>query len=95
MIINVVAGNNANWVLLGELTSQGLGLGDKADYFSGVVWVLMARSENCMYKACPGTDCKKKVMDMNNGMYRCEKCNRDYEHFVYRLLLSVSFFLIL
>lgn len=31
-----------------------------------------------------------QVIDQNNGMYRCEKCNREYPNFKYRLLLSVS-----
>jgi hypothetical protein len=31
-----------------------------------------------------------QVIDQNNGMYRCEKCSREYPNFKYRLLLSVS-----
>lgn len=85
------SGSNTNWVLLGDLTSQGLGLGDKADYFSGVVNVLMAKQDNCIYKACPVEECKKKIIDLNNGVYRCEKCNREHNNFKYRMLLSVGF----
>lgn len=83
-------GSSSNWVFLGEIASQGLGRGDKADYFSDVVNVLMVRSENCVYKACPTGECKKKVLDMNNGSWRCEKCNKDFDHFTYRMLVSVS-----
>ena len=39
-------------------------------------------------QACPGPDCKKKVTE-DNGGYRCEKCDRVYPDFKYRLLLSV------
>lgn len=84
------AGGASNWVFLGDVASQGLGRSDKADYFSDVVNVLMVRSENCVYKACPTPECKKKILDMNNGSYRCEKCNRDFDHFVYRMLLSAQ-----
>lgn len=84
-------GSNTNFVLLGDLTSRGLGLADKADYFSDVVTVLMAKQENCIYKACPVEDCKKKIIDLNNGVYRCEKCNREHTTFKYRMLLSVCF----
>lgn len=41
-----------------------------------------------MYKACE--KCKKKMIDMNNGTYRCEKCNEDYDRFVWRIILSFS-----
>lgn len=85
-----VGTGTSNWVHLGDVASQGLGRGDKADYFSDVVSILMVRSDNCVYKACPTPDCKKKIMDMNNGLYRCEKCNKDFPNFSYRMLLSVS-----
>ncbi|KAK6639757.1 hypothetical protein RUM43_008032 [Polyplax serrata] len=84
------SGSNTNFVLLGDLTSRGLGLADKADYFSDVVTVLMAKQENCIYKACPVEDCKKKIIDLNNGVYRCEKCNREHTTFKYRMLLSAQ-----
>lgn len=52
--------------------------------------LLYVRKENCLYRACPSTDCNKKVIDRQNGMYRCEKCNQEYPNFKYRFLLSVS-----
>lgn len=52
--------------------------------------VLYIRKENCLYQACPSADCNKKVIDQQNGLYRCEKCNREFPNFKYRFLLSVS-----
>lgn len=48
------------------------------------------RKENCLYQACPSKDCNKKVVDQQNGMYRCEKCDKEFPDFKYRLMLSVS-----
>lgn len=48
------------------------------------------RKENCLYQACPSKDCNKKVVDQQNGMYRCEKCDKEFPEFKYRLMLSVS-----
>ncbi|MEQ2298216.1 60S acidic ribosomal protein P1 [Ameca splendens] len=48
------------------------------------------RKENCLYRACPSGDCNKKVIDQQNGFYRCEKCNREFPNFRYRLLLSAN-----
>ena len=62
----------------------------QAEYFTCVATLLYARKENCLYQACPSTDCNKKVIDQHNGLYRCEKCGREYPNFKYRLLLSVS-----
>lgn len=62
----------------------------QADYFSCVATLLHVRKDSCLYQACPSSDCNKKVIDQHNGRFRCEKCNRDFPNFEYRLLLSVS-----
>lgn len=62
----------------------------QADYFSCVATVVYIRKESSLYQACPSPDCNKKVIDQQNGLYRCEKCNREFPNFKYRLLLSVS-----
>ena len=62
----------------------------QADYYTTSATVILARKENCMYRACPGENCNKKVVDQNNGMYRCEKCNKEFQDFRWRLMLSVS-----
>lgn len=51
---------------------------------------MFLRKENCMYQACPTQDCNKKVIDQQNGLYRCEKCDREFPNFKYRMILSVS-----
>lgn len=43
-----------------------------------------------MYQACPNQDCFKKVIDQQNGLYRCEKCDSEFPNFKYRMILSVS-----
>jgi hypothetical protein len=46
---------------LKEAQENQLGCGDKPDYFTSVATVLIVRSENSLYKACPTTECNKKV----------------------------------
>ncbi|KAG8180228.1 hypothetical protein JTE90_016216, partial [Oedothorax gibbosus] len=82
--------SGGQWKTFAEAASEQLGSGDKPDYFVNKATVVMLRKENCMYMACPGEECNKKVVDMNNGLYRCEKCNREYSEFKWRLLLSLS-----
>nr|XP_021560104.1 replication protein A 70 kDa DNA-binding subunit [Neomonachus schauinslandi] len=83
-------GSNTNWKTLYEVKSENLGHGDKADYFSSVATVVYLRKENCMYQACPTQDCNKKVIDQQNGLYRCEKCDSEFPSFKYRMILSVN-----
>lgn len=39
---------------------------------------------------CPEDRCGKKVVDENNGTYRCEKCNKTYDNFKWAYMLSVG-----
>ncbi|XP_070839802.1 replication protein A 70 kDa DNA-binding subunit-like isoform X2 [Chaetodon trifascialis] len=87
---SVGSGAKMNWKALSDVKSEQMGQREKADYFSCVATVLYTRKENCLYQACPSADCNKKVIDQQNGLYRCEKCNREFPNFKYRLLLSAN-----
>ncbi|GAA6219810.1 replication protein A 70 kDa DNA-binding subunit isoform X2 [Lates japonicus] len=84
------SGARMNWKTLSDVKTEHMGHGEKADYFSCVATVVYTRKENCLYQACPSADCNKKVIDQQNGLYRCEKCNREFPNFKYRLLLSAN-----
>ncbi|XP_070572382.1 replication protein A 70 kDa DNA-binding subunit-like [Ptychodera flava] len=83
-------GASTNWKNLSEVRSNNLGMGEKPDYFTAKATVVFIRKENCMYKACPSSECNKKVIENTDGTYRCEKCNKEYPDFKYRLLLSAN-----
>ncbi|CAI6344445.1 unnamed protein product [Macrosiphum euphorbiae] len=81
--------NNQFLTIKGAQLAQ-LGSGEKADYFSMYSHLIFVKSESALYKACPKPDCQKKVIDRNDGTYRCEKCNDETENFKYRLMLSAQ-----
>uniref|UniRef100_A0A8C5MQF7 Replication protein A subunit n=1 Tax=Leptobrachium leishanense TaxID=445787 RepID=A0A8C5MQF7_9ANUR len=85
-----MGGGNTNWKSLLEAKNENLGHGDKADYYSSVATIVFLRKENCLYQACPSQDCNKKVIDQQNGLYRCEKCDKEFPNFKYRLILSAN-----
>ncbi|XP_073336029.1 replication protein A 70 kDa DNA-binding subunit-like [Pagrus major] len=84
------SGARMNWKALSDIKDEQMGHGEKADYFNCIATVVYTRKENCLYQACPSADCNKKVIDQQDGLYRCEKCNRDFPNFKYRLLLSAN-----
>jgi replication factor A1 len=81
---------NGPWLTFKEVERQRFGHQDKPNMFIIKATVNLMRAENALYKSCPAEGCKKKVIDQSNGMYKCEKCSRDYPNFIYRLLISVS-----
>ncbi|XP_041664731.1 replication protein A 70 kDa DNA-binding subunit [Cheilinus undulatus] len=83
-------GGNTNWKTLSDVKNEHLGHGDKPDYYTCIATIVYLRKENCLYQACPSQDCNKKVVDQQNGMYRCEKCDKEFPNFKYRLILSAN-----
>lgn len=83
-------GANTQFYTIKEAQLAQLGSGDKADYYSMYAYLIFVKSESALYKACPKPECQKKVIDRNDGTYRCEKCNDETENFKYRLLLNVQ-----
>lgn len=81
---------NTEWLTFHEAKLKNLGQGDKPDYFQTKGTIQLIRSSNIVYKACPQDNCKKKVVDMQNGQYRCENCNIESANFKYRMIVSVS-----
>ncbi|KAK8720620.1 hypothetical protein OTU49_013204, partial [Cherax quadricarinatus] len=51
--------------------------------------ILMLR-ENVLYTACPSENCNKKVHNLDNGLYKCEKCNCEYDKFKWRLMVQTN-----
>lgn len=81
------------WLSFKEVADQNVGHSE-IGYFQNKATILLFRSENCLYKACPVEECKRKIIDMENGLYHCEKCNRNYPRFLYRLIGSVCNFMV-
>jgi len=85
------AGNsNTPWKSFDTIKDDNIGMGEKPDYFQVKGTVLYAKKDNSMYQACPGENCNKKVVDQNDGTYRCEKCSKNYNEFKWRMLLQIN-----
>ncbi|CRK88089.1 CLUMA_CG001874, isoform A [Clunio marinus] len=80
---------NTEWMTFHEAKLRNLGAGDKPDYYQVKGFIHNIRSSNAYYKACINTGCNKKVIDQENGTYRCEKCNVESSEFKYRLLVNM------
>ncbi|CAH8551888.1 unnamed protein product [Heterobilharzia americana] len=78
------------WNLLQDVKASGVGANVKADYFTCKATVVFMKKENFMYQACFTEGCNKKVVDLGNGLYRCEKCARETPDYKWRLLLMVK-----
>jgi len=89
----VGGGGSAPFKTFEDAKREGLGTRKEGnDYFMVTATVVFVRKENILYTACPNKEskCMKKVTDMSNGMYRCEKCNQEFDTFNWRLMASMN-----
>ncbi|EGD81004.1 hypothetical protein PTSG_10947 [Salpingoeca rosetta] len=85
------AGGNTTRILLSQIKDDQIGMIDgKPEYFMAVATVTYIKKDNCMYRACPSDSCNKKVIENGPEEYRCEKCNKSYPNFKWRLMTSMS-----
>lgn len=87
-----IGGGNypSEWLSFQEAKLKNLGNGDKPDYYQLKGTISLIRNTNLTYKSCAQDNCKKKVVDMQNGQYRCENCNVESANFKYRMIVGVS-----
>ena len=76
--------NRSELKTLGVVQDTLHGLGDKPDYFSARATVIHVKPDNLSYTSCPGPNCQKKVIEQEDGSWRCEKCAKSYDHCEYR-----------
>lgn len=81
---------STNWKLFQQVKDENLGQGDKADYYSSKGTVMFIKKDNCMYQACPTDQCNKKLIDMGNGLFRCEKCSKEFPNYKWRMILQAN-----
>ena len=81
---------STNWKCFSEIKNENIGDGEKAYYFTSKGTVTFLRKENCMYKACPTETCNKKLIDQGNGMFRCEKCSKEFPNYKWRMILLAN-----
>eukprot|EP01006_Ploeotia_vitrea_P007180 TRINITY_DN16288_c0_g1_i1.p1 TRINITY_DN16288_c0_g1~~TRINITY_DN16288_c0_g1_i1.p1 ORF type:complete len:218 (+),score=118.69 TRINITY_DN16288_c0_g1_i1:77-655(+) len=86
-------GGNREWVrrCFDEIKEEGLGLGDRKDYFKvrGTISYIRKDPERPpWYTACPSENCMKKVIKDNNEQYWCESCRKNFPNYKPRYILS-------
>ncbi|KAK6093510.1 Replication factor A protein 1 [Batrachochytrium dendrobatidis] len=88
----VTSGNSthSNLKTIQQIQDANLGNGEKPDYVSLRAFISFAKRENLWYPACPNEACRNKKVVEIGSEWRCEKCDSNYPHPVYRYITSFS-----
>lgn len=75
---------------IGKAKADNLGRSDKGDFFSVKANISFLKVDNFAYPACNNEGCNKKVIELNDGSWRCEKCDQNFPAPQYRYMLTIS-----
>jgi replication factor A1 len=63
---------------------------ENPDYFSTKSTIVHIKQETFSYPACLSEGCNKKVTDMGDGTWRCEKCDINHPKPEHRYIMSLN-----
>lgn len=73
-----------------QIKEEGLGTNENPDYFSVKATIVYIKQDSFSYPACLSPDCNKKVTDMGDGTWRCEKCDINHPRPEHRYIMTLS-----
>ncbi|KAH8821109.1 replication factor-a protein 1 [Xylogone sp. PMI_703] len=86
----VAGGRSDQWKYIIQVREENLGMSENPDYFSVKATVLYIKQDNVAYPACINEGCNKKVTDMGDGTWRCERCDQTHPRPEYRYIMSIN-----
>lgn len=78
---------------IAQVRDENLGMTENTDWFTIKATIIYVKQENFAYPACQTTDpqpCNKKVSEITEGTWRCEKCEKNWPAPKYRYIMSVN-----
>ncbi|KAF3906323.1 hypothetical protein ABW20_dc0103489 [Dactylellina cionopaga] len=84
------AGKGGAFKTIQQATDENLGLSDSPDYYTLKATISYIKTENLSYAACKTEGCNKKVIELETGAWRCEKCSTSWPQPDWRYILTCS-----
>ena len=84
------SGRKQDFKTIQQVKDENLGMSEEQDYFTLKATISGARQDNPFYPACPGEKCNKKVVEVDQDQWRCEKCNKTYPKPEYRYIMNLN-----
>jgi replication factor A1 len=87
--VGAATGRTDDTKTVAQVKEENLGF-DQPTYFTLKATIVYIWQENFAYPACRSEGCNKKVTDMGDGTWRCEKCNINHDRPQYRYIMSIN-----
>lgn len=75
---------------IAQVRDENLGMSETKDYFTTKATIVYIKQDTFSYPACLSENCNKKVTDMGDGTWRCEKCDVTHPKPQHRYVMSLN-----
>ena len=88
--MSAAGGRNDATKTIGQVKEESLGMSETPDYFTTKATIIFVKQENVSYPACPTEKCNKKVIEVEPGQWRCERCDKTFPKPEHRYIMSIN-----
>ena len=81
--------NDASKTIL-QVKEENLGMSENVDYFTTTATIIYVKQDNISYTACLSEGCNKKVTEVEEGQWRCERCDKTHAKPLHRYIMSLN-----
>lgn len=75
---------------IAQVRDEQLGMSENADWFTVKATIIYIKQDNVAYPACLSEGCNKKVVEVDPGQWRCERCDKIHDKPEYRYIMSTN-----
>lgn len=73
-----------------QVKEENLGMSENTDYFTTKATIIYVKQDNVSYPACLSEGCNKKVLEVEPGQWRCERCDKTHPKPEHRYIMSIN-----
>lgn len=73
-----------------QVKEENLGMSENTDYFTTKATIIYVKQDTYSYPACLSEGCNKKVVEVDPGQWRCERCDKTHPKPEHRYIMSVN-----
>jgi replication factor A1 len=75
---------------IAQVKDEQLGMSENPDYFAVKASIQYIKQDNFCYPSCLSEGCNKKVVEIDPGQWRCERCDKTHAKPEYRYIMSIN-----
>ncbi|EPS44065.1 hypothetical protein H072_1957 [Dactylellina haptotyla CBS 200.50] len=87
---SMTGGKPSVYKTIQQATDENLGLSDTPDFYNLKATISYIKTDNLSYPACKTEGCNKKIIELETGSWRCEKCKVNWPEPDWRYILTCS-----